>query len=121
MIEPKCEPRTQGYWKRICDGATGKKRLHPETPDDFDPGLCGALQVKGKERRDPCLRAKSQLSALEMNIRYGYLWDSCEVYDFDGTQMTVGEALEEVKKLIEEGECKEAADLAEAINSGGAL
>jgi hypothetical protein len=51
----------------------------------------------------------------------GYLSQCCEVVDFDGNQMTVAEATQKVQALIESGQWKEAADLAEAINSGDAL
>ncbi len=122
VIEPKvCDPRTQGYWKRICDGVTGGKRLHPETPADFDPTLCPALQVKGKERKDPCVRARAQQAALLLNIQNEYLAECCEVVDPAGNLISVGEAAEEVQDLIDAGLCKEASDLAESINSGDAL
>jgi hypothetical protein len=120
-IEPEiCDPRTQGFWRRICDGETGEKKTHPETAADFDTDMWLALQIKGKERRDPCVRAEAQYAALWHNLNHGYLSECCEVV-FEGKQMSVAEALEKVRQLIDSGECKAAADLAEAINSGDAL
>ena len=120
--EEVCDPRTQGFWKRICDGATSFKRLHPETPDNFDTSLCPPLQIIGRERSNPCVRAEAQFAALQFNIMYGYLSEDCEVTlkGFD----TVGDVVAEVEALIAAGgarNCKKAADLAEAVNSGKAL
>jgi len=121
IVTKNCDPRTQGFWKRICDGATGAKRLHPETPEGFDGSLCAALQVTGKERSDPCVRAKAQFAALLLNVQYDYLTECCEVVDLAGRRISVREAVAKIQKLIDSGRCKEAADLAESINSGEAL
>jgi hypothetical protein len=122
VAEPKvCDPRTQGYWRRICAGALGQKKLHPETPAAFDPSLCRALMVKGKARSNPCIRARAQLAALQMNIQYGTLSDCCELLDPAGNVLSVEQAVRRVLRLIQAGLCKEAADLAESINSGDAL
>jgi len=120
-IKPKCDPRTQGFWKRICDGELGNKKLHPETPEGFNEGGCEALMVKGKNRRDPCIRAKAQFEALQFNVMYGYLSRECKVELPDGTIVTAGLAEGIVETLLFHDECKEAADLAESINSGDAL
>ncbi len=120
--EEMCDPRTQGFWRRICYGATCSKRLHPETPDNFDTSLCPPLQIKGKERSNPCVRAKAQFSALQLNILYGYLSEDCEV-TLKGFN-TVGDVVAKVRALIAAGgahNCKKAAYLAEAVNSGKAL
>ena len=110
-----------GFWKRICQGTAGDKKLHPETPENFDPSLCPALMIKGNQLSDPCVRAEAQYTALMFNIKYGFLSKCCEVEDLDGNLITAAQALQMVKNLIESGECKKAADLAESINSGEAL
>ena len=115
-----CEPRTQGFWKRVCDGVYGPKRMHPETPDNFSASeLCADLMVRGMARNLPCVRSASQIAALKLNSRYGILDDNCKVY-FDDMETTVGEVLARIDALNAE-DCKAAADLAEAINSRDAL
>ncbi|MFH1725746.1 MAG: hypothetical protein ABII00_14140 [Elusimicrobiota bacterium] len=120
-------PRSMGFWKQICDGWTGaKKWRHPETPEGFGPQSfrCRTLQVKGKERRDPCLRAEAQYETLVFNITYGYLPGQCKITDLDGNRMTANQARIKVGNLFKSHEpdkCKKAADLAEAINSGETL
>ena len=117
--EDPCDPRTQGYWKRICDGLYGPKKLHPETPGNVDKSLCIPLQMRGRHRNDPCARAKAQYSALQLNINNdGYLSPGCEV-DIKGYS-TVKDVADAVGSMIP-GNCKAAADLAESINSGDAL
>ncbi len=117
IIEPKfCEPQTQGFWRRICDGVVGKKQRHPATPEDFDPVFCPALLKKGKDRSDPCVRAMAQLAALRYNLRYGYLSDCCEFVDAQGNIITSSMAMMKVAALIESGQCKDAADLADTAN-----
>ena len=115
-----CEPRTQGFWKRVCDGVYGPKRMHPETPENFsDSELCADLMVRGSARNLPCVRSASQIAALKLNSKYGMLDDNCKVY-FDDMEKTVEEVLAEIDAMNVE-DCKAAADLAEAINSGDAL
>ena len=108
-----CDPRTQGFWQRICKGE------HPETPDNFDDGNCEHLLIKGSARSNPCVRARSQEAALLYNLTHNYLSEGCEVnlagYD------NVGDVVEEVASMIAAEDCKAAADLAEAVNSGNAL
>jgi hypothetical protein len=117
-IEPKiCEPKTQGFWRRICNGVIGDQQLHPATPVDFDPSMCEYLLIKGKDRRDPCVRAKAQLAALRYNLMHGYLSDCCEFVDAEGNVMTAPEAMMKVADLIAAGQCKEAADLADTANN----
>ncbi len=118
LEEPVCEPRTQGFWKRICAGATERKRMHPETPPDFDTRMCRMLMAV--DGSDPCARARSQLAALLYNVKYGYLSECC-VLSEQYRSMTVAMAVERVEMMLARGLCKEAADLAEAINSGMAL
>jgi hypothetical protein len=121
-----CEPMSKGFWKRICDGATGDKKLHNLTPIEFDPDLtlrdqtlCEALQVK--TQGDACLRAESQEAALAFNVEYDLLSESCPIVREDGSETTVGVALDEIWDLINAGDCKDAASYAECINSGDCL
>ena len=124
-VEPDeeiCEPRTQGVWKRICAGATGDKKLHPSTPIEFDPGLtlrdmtlCESLQTKTKN--DFCAKAESQEAALTFNAEYGFLSESCPIFREDGSETTVGEALDEIWGLINAGDCDAAESYADCINS----
>ena len=117
-----CYPRTQGFWKRVCAGVYGPgglpptKKEHPETPDGFSSEtLCS--EFNRLFRSDPCVRAASQIAALELNLAYnGFLDSTCEI-EYDGETMTAAEALALAKSL----DCKDAGDLAEAINSGDAL
>ena len=105
---------------RICDGFDEIKSLHPETPAGFVSGpLCDALQVRGNDRNDPCVRSASQIAALKLNNMYGILDDICIVYDA-GEKITVGDVLDTIDAENLE-DCKAAADLAEAINSRKAL
>ena len=118
-----CEPLGQGFWKRICDGATGNKKFHKSTPEGFNPDLtlrapqtlCEALQFEDKN--DPCAQAKSQEAALAFNIEYGFLSESCPIFRLDGSQTTVGVAADEIFNMINEGDCTEAESYAEGINS----
>jgi hypothetical protein len=115
-----CEPRTQGFWKRVCDGVYGVKAIHPETPEDFsDPVLCADLMVQGNARNLPCVRSASQIAALKLNSKYGILDDTCKVY-YEDMEMTAGEVLDKIDAM-NAVDCKDAADLAEAINSRDAL
>ena len=114
-----CEPRTQGFWKRVCQGVYGVKRMHPETPEDFsDRELCADLMVR-EDRNLPCVRSASQIAALKLNSKYGILDDGCKVY-YEDMEMTVKEVLGKIDAMNDK-DCKEAADLAEAINSRDAL
>ena len=114
-----CDPRTQGFWKRVCAGVYGVKRMHPETPENFDdPELCDDLMARG-ERFLPCVRSASQIAALKLNSKYGILDGTCKVY-YEDMEMTVGEVLADIDELNDK-DCKAAADLAEAINSRDAL
>jgi len=114
-----CEPRTQGFWKRICDGVYGWKAMHPETPESFsDRELCADLMVR-EDRDLPCVRSASQIAALKLNSKYGILDGNCKVY-YDDMEMTVKDVLDKIDEINGE-DCKEAADLAEAINSRDAL
>lgn len=117
LCEP--EPKTQGFWRRVC------KKPHPEIPEEQRQQLitlllpdgtnvCDALQAKGNARKNPCVRARSQFAALILNVAAGFLSISCEV---DNT--TVGDLIGIVGDLIDDENCKEAADLAEAANSLG--
>jgi hypothetical protein len=93
--------------------------MHPETPENFsDSELCADLMVR-IDRNLPCVRSASQIAALKLNSKYGLLDDNCKVY-FDCKEMTVGAVLAEIDAINAE-DCKAAADLAEAINSGDAL
>jgi hypothetical protein len=113
-----CDPMTQGFWRRICAGVVGKKsNLHPATPEDFDPVNCDPLLAKGKDRKDPCIKAEAQNSALLYNIMYGYMAECCEFCDSDGNIMTAAEARDMVRQLIDSGECKAAAALADSANN----
>ena len=115
-----CEPRTQGFWKRVCEVVWGVKRMHPETPEDFsDRELCADLMVKGNAFSLPCVRSASQIAALKLNSKYGILDDGCKVY-YDDKEMMVGDVLDNIDAMNAE-DCKAAADLAEAINSRDAL
>ncbi len=114
-----CEPRTQGFWKRVCDGVYGWKAMHPETPESFsDRELCADLMVR-EDRDLPCVRSASQIAALKLNSKYGILDGNCKVY-YDDMEMTVKDVLDKIDEINGE-DCKEAADLAEAINSRDAL
>jgi hypothetical protein len=108
---------TQGFWKRICDGVYGKKSRHPETPENFSSEML-CKDFDGSPRSDPCVKADSQVAALRLNIIYGYLDKNCDIeYAGDDTIATVQDALDTIPTLS----CKDAADLAEAINSRDAL
>ena len=108
---------TQGFWKRICDGVYGNKSRHPETPEGFSSEML-CMDFDGSPRSDPCVKADSQVAALMLNIAYGYLDKNCDIeYDDDDTLATVQDALDAIATLS----CKDAADLAEAINSRKAL
>jgi len=141
---PVCEPLTQGFWKRICDGTFGEKKSHPETPEGFgdneDQDLCGCVQVKDKDTSDPCVKADAQYAALLFNIKYGFLTGSCEVKP-DVIQAILDEHnsgipvegisdVEDVTALIasllepadpDPDDCKLAQGLADAINTRAAL
>jgi hypothetical protein len=114
--DPICNPKSYGFWKRIC-----KEETHPEAPHPFFSRPCLAFLLDGKERSYPCNRAKAQLTGLEYNVMYGYLSEECEVTDLDGNITTVGEAIEEIRGQIPSQWCKQAADFAQSINSGAAL
>lgn len=142
-VPPVCEPLTQGFWKRICDGL-GKKKPHPETPegfgDDENAELCGCVQVKDKDTSDPCVKADAQYAALLFNIKYGFLTGSCKV-DQDVVQGILNEHnsdipiqdindVEDVAGLIasllepvdrDPDDCKLAQALADAVNTRLAL
>jgi hypothetical protein len=52
------------------------------------------------------------------NITYdGYLSATCLADDLDGNEMTVVAIATQVRNLIDSGECKDAADLAESVNN----
>ena len=115
-----CEPKTQGFWKRVCDGVYGflRRIIQRHLADFSDSLLCADLQARGN-RNLPCVRSASQIAALKLNSKYGKLDDSCKVY-YDGDEMTAGDVLSKIDAINAE-DCKDAADLAEAINSRDAL
>ena len=110
-----CEPMSKGFWKRLC------KKGHPANSlfelGEEDAELCEALQVKTKG--DACLRADSQLAALEFNLQFEILFESCEGFDDQGLTMTVGDVLDEINSLLGgvPETCNEIAELADGINS----
>ncbi len=104
---------TQGFWRRVC------KKAHPDQPDRtiLTPELCEDLNPD--PHSDPCKRARSQLAALLYNIDSGRVNEGC--ID-DSTGDKVGETVDAIEDLIDEGtnsSCKDASQLSAGINEGG--
>ena len=105
-----CEPRTQGFWRRVC------KKNHPDHEDRsiLDPTLCEDLNPD--PHSDPCERARSQFAAAQYKERVS---DQC-IDDSDGNE--VAATMAEIAALIAEGtnqSCKQASDKAASLNEGG--
>ena len=107
------DPRTQGFWRRVC------KKNHPDQPDRsiLTVELCNDLNPDPSS--DPCERARSQFAALLLNIASDRLQEGCIG---TATGESVGDLVARIEALIAEGtaaSCKEASDLAAALNEGG--
>ena len=112
-IDSICEPRTQGFWRRVC------RRDHPDQPDQsiLTAELCEDLNPDPPS--DPCERARSQFAALLLNIDSDRLEGSCIVI---ATGLSVDDLVETIEALLGEGtadSCQDARALAASVNEGG--
>jgi len=136
------EPRSQGYWHRQClgtgeirPGRNGRGPSFPTEPgfvSDLEPcgdarleslGFYGTTTCEGLDAvppSDPCERALKQLTALILNVCSERLLDSFEV-DVTGqgcSSPSVGDLIDEIASLIQDGQCQTASDCAAAMNEG---
>jgi hypothetical protein len=126
-----CEPRTQGFWHRLCTGP------HPEKPEDFDDivaEVSGQLAAQGLPsdvcenlalgtgNQTPCQKAMAQYSALLLNIESGKLSPRCAILGCGGSvDGAVQDALDAIDGLIPplgKEACQEAQSIAAEVNEG---
>jgi hypothetical protein len=142
------DPRTQGYWHRQCLGLPapqgidpGRNGRGPQAPNDpdFMPAIydcvnqaledqgffgettCSALDAD--PANDKCEKALKQLAAVMANLCSDRLGDGCEIdVSAEGcTSTTVGDLVDELTMLIDNGDCHTANACAAAVNEGLAL
>jgi hypothetical protein len=143
-----CDPApvSQGYWHRQCLGVPasdggidppGRGPVEPTEPgfvDELMPcadailadlGL-GETTCQGMDADPPadkCEKALKQTTALVLNLCSGRLQPFCPVEPgaVACESETVGALLEEIAASIVTGDCRRAADCAEAVNGGEAV
>ena len=116
---PPAYPKTQGYWQHQCRalGLIGKSmgmvRLHEKWMAELDniEEICDNLDA---DSNDMCSKAGKQLQAVMLN-RMSERVANCNCIMPEGT---VGSAIEMIIEMIADGECKDANDLADGINTG---
>jgi hypothetical protein len=118
---PPAYPKTQGYWQRQCRAlgligkSRGKLKLHEEWMADLSPEekmeICGNLNAIAN---DMCSKATKQLQAVMLNRRTERI-ANCNCIMPEGT---VGSAIEMIIEMIADGDCKDANELADGINTG---
>ena len=133
----RCEPHTQGFWKRQCRGS------HPsgesERLDGYAPcvgsmatfaGVATANDVCDRlhpnPSRDKCEQAEAQFAALLLNACSGRLDRACCIEADTTSGTTVGAAISEIDALLANPartfeDCVRAQAIADAINTGAAL
>jgi hypothetical protein len=129
-----CEPKTQGFWHRLCKGP------HPEKPENFDAivaavsghlaatglpsDVCENLAL-GTGNKTPCGRAMAQYSALLLNVESGKLSPSCAILacggSVDGTVQDALDAIDSLLPPLESDACKEVQSIAADTNEGACL
>jgi len=112
MDECDPDPRTQGFWRRVC------KKAHPAQPDRsiLTDELCADLNPDPNS--DPCERARSQFAAVLYNLDSDRLQGVCIVED---NGESLADTVAEIEALIADGtddSCKEASGIAASINEG---
>jgi len=142
------DPRTQGFWYRQCLGVPasdggidpGRNGRGPEEPllTDFaelmacatteleDLGFFGTSTCEGMDADPPsdkCEQAQKQLTALILNVCSDQLQNVCSVdLSAEGCSSTnVGDLIDEVAGLIQDGDCNTANNCAAAVNEGNAI
>jgi hypothetical protein len=118
---PPAYPKTQGYWQRQCRAlgligtSMGRLKLHEAWMADLSPDekaeICGNLNAISN---DMCSKAGKQLQAVMLNRRTERI-ANCNCLTPEGT---VGGAIEMIIEMIADGDCKDANDLADGINTG---
>ena len=136
-VARRCEPLTQGFWKRQC------KKPHPSGEPGKLPGYVACVesaatfsglsgvaglcaQLEPNPRNDKCEQAEAQFTALLLNRCSGRLSASCCVRLTNSAAATVGEAIAEIDGLLANpartfADCARAQSLAAAINEASAL
>ena len=117
---PPAYPKTQGYWQHQCralgliGNSNGRVRLHEEWMAALDniEEICDNLDAD--DSNDMCAKAAKQLQALMLNRMSERVAD-CNCLMPEGT---IGDAIDDIEDYIAGGMCKEANDLADAINTG---
>jgi len=128
-----CQPKTQGFWKRQCEGPhpSGEpERLsgYAACVDDARTfaGVADAVEICDRlhpqPNSDKCEQAEAQFMALELNACSGRLAPSC-CTSSDREPSTVVEAVAEVDALLANpdrgfDDCVSAQAIADGINSG---
>ena len=117
-----CDPRTQGFWKRICT------KDHPEFNGTDRTDLIGLVDVTAVgpnacavydqlKKPTKCQLADRQRIALEFNLQSGFLESTCPLSDGS----TVGDAVTQIDADLAtdtKASCTAANDLADSINTG---
>ncbi len=146
-----CSPLTQGYWHRQCMGLGLIPPDGPGPPPhpDWEPEIllrimaaltdpviqalgspidqttCQALDAEPPD--DPCQRAIKQFAAVLLNMSGGRLGPTCALELPDLGFVSPDEAVTAIEALIVRGlagdlaACRQAADLADLINTGAAV
>ena len=136
-IPLRCEPHTQGFWKRQCAGPhpSGEHERLPDYIDAFNDALTfagvadvGALcdRLNPAPENDKCEQAEAQLGALLLNLASGRVSSDCCVASDVTTAGRVGDAVTEADALLASAgrtfqDCVRAQEIAASINEGRVL
>jgi hypothetical protein len=136
-VPPRCEPLTQGFWKRQCRGRHPSREN--EHLDEYASCVAASLTfgaaasaddecraLNPSSPRDKCQQADAQLMALLLNACSGRLDRACCIDSSLTSAVTVGEAIDEIDALLANPgrrfrDCVRAQAIADAINTGAAL
>jgi uncharacterized repeat protein (TIGR01451 family) len=133
----RCEPLTQGFWKRQCNGS------HPSGEYDQLSGYVACVstaatfggvgdknalcdQLNPAPHNDKCEQAEAQFAALLLNLCSGRLSRACWIRTEITGEATVADAVALIDGLLSNptrsfADCVDAQALADAINTAAAL